>query len=165
MVTEKIDAVIVDKMQSNIAEKMQTEFNKFEEKVYLKFVHLRGELLQVDYKLNMLQLQLTDKMTTELDKFQADIDKKFVYFTEELTAFKSTVTEQLDAKFKLVDANFNTLETNISSRVDFFEKSCKCQDGLHWWQNQHLEWWSGSYTWSSYQIRWKVSSVGNGSWY
>ena len=50
---------------------MQTEFN--EEKVDLKFVNLREELLQVDSKLNMLLLQLTDKMTTELYKLRADI--------------------------------------------------------------------------------------------
>ena len=95
--TEKIDTVISDKLESLISEKMQTEFNKFEEKVDLKFVNLRGELLQVDSKLNTLQLQLTDKMTTEMNKFQADIDNKFVHFNEELTDFKSTVTEQLDA--------------------------------------------------------------------
>ena len=46
-------------------------------------MNLRGELLQVDSKLNTLQLQLTDQMTTELDKFQADIDKKFVCFNDE----------------------------------------------------------------------------------
>ena len=58
---------------------------------------------------NTLQLQLTDKMTTELDKFQAEIDKKFVHFNEELTNFKPTVAEQLDAKFKLVEDNFYKL--------------------------------------------------------
>ena len=110
-------------MESLISDKMQTEFNKFEEKVHLKFVNLRGELLQVDSKLNTLQLQLTDKMTTELNKFQADIDKKFVHFNEDLTDFKSTATEQLDAKFKLVDDDFNALETTILSRVDIFENS------------------------------------------
>ena len=110
-------------MESLISEKMQTEFNKFEEKVDLKFVNLRGELLQVDSKLNTLQLQLTDKMTTEMNKFQADIDNKFVHLNEELTDFKSTVTEQLDAKFKLVNDDFNALETNILSREDIFENS------------------------------------------
>ena len=122
-ISDKIDTVISDKMESLISEKMQTEFNKFEEKVDLKFVNLRGELLQVDSKLNTLQLQLTDKMTTELNKFQADIDNKFVHFNEELTDFKSTVTEQLDAKFKLVNDEFNALETNLLSRVDIFENS------------------------------------------
>ena len=122
-ITEKIDTVISDKLESLISEKMQTEFNKFEEKVDLKFVNLRGELLQVDSKLNTLQLQLTDKMTTEMNKFQADIDNKFVHFNKELTDFKSTVTEQLDAKFKLVNDDFNALETNLLSRVDIFENS------------------------------------------
>ena len=83
----------------------------------------RGELLQVDSELNTFQLQLTDKMTTEMNKFQADIDNKFVHFNEELTDFKSTVTEQLDAKFKLVNYEFNALETNLLSRVDIFENS------------------------------------------
>ena len=130
-ITEKIDTVVSDKMESLISEKMQTEFSKFEEKVDLKFVNLRGELLQVDSKLNTLQLQLTDKMTTELNKFQAYIDNKFVHFNEELTDFKSTVTEQLDAKFKLVNDNFKTLETNILSRVDFFENSVNVRmDGI-----------------------------------
>ena len=123
MITEKIYTVISDKMESLISEKMQTEFNKFEENVDLKFVNLRGELLQVDSKLNTLQLQLTDKMTTEMNKFQADIDNEFVHLNEELTDFKSTVTEQLDAKFKLVNDDFNALETNLLSRVDIFENS------------------------------------------
>ena len=80
--------------------------------------------MQVDSKLNTFQLQLTDKMTTELNKFQADIDKKFAHFNEELTDFKSTVTKQLDAKFKLFDDDFNALETNLLSRVDIFSKFC-----------------------------------------
>ena len=37
-ITEKIDTVISDTMESIISEKIQTEFNKFEEKVDLKFV-------------------------------------------------------------------------------------------------------------------------------
>ena len=102
---------------------MQTEFNKFEEKVDMKFVNSREELLQVNSKLNTPELQRTDKLTTELDKFQAYREKKFVHFNEELTDFKSTVTEQLDTKFKLVDDKFKILETNILSRVDFFEYS------------------------------------------
>ena len=60
-------------------------------------------------------------MTTELNKFQADIDKKFVHFNVELTDFKSTVTDQLDSKFKLVDDDFNALEMNILSRVDILK--------------------------------------------
>ena len=80
-------------MESLISDKMQTEFNKFEEKVDMKFVNLRGKLLQVDSKSNTLQLQLTVKMTTELDRFQTDINNKFVHLNEELTDFKSTVTE------------------------------------------------------------------------
>ena len=78
------------------------EFNKFEEKVDLKFVNLRGELLQVDSKLNTLQLQLTDKMTTELDQFQTDIDNKFVHLNEELTDFKSTLTKMPNSYWLMI---------------------------------------------------------------
>ena len=103
--TDKLDTVISERIDANLSERMQTEFDKFEGKMDLKFVKLRGEVMEVSEKFTDLQSAMTD----------------------ELTNFRSTVIQEidtkLDVKFNSVDEKFENFETNIINRVELFEMS------------------------------------------
>ena len=102
---DKLDTVISERLDANLSDRMQTEFDKFEGEMDLKFVKLRGEVMQVSEKFTDLQSAMTD----------------------ELSNFRSTIIQEidtrLDVKFDSVDEKFENLETNIISRVEVFEMS------------------------------------------
>ena len=102
---DKLDTVISERLDANLSDRMQTEFDKFEGEMDLKFVKLRGEVMQVSEKFTDLQSAMTD----------------------ELSDFRSTVIQEidtkLDVKFNSVDEKFENLETNIINRVEVFEMS------------------------------------------
>ena len=102
---DKLDTVISERLDANLSDRMQTEFDKFEGEMDLKFVKLRGEVMQVSEKFTNLQSAMTD----------------------ELSNFRSTIIQEidtrLDVKFDSVDEKFENLETNIISRVEVFEMS------------------------------------------
>ena len=99
--TDKLDTVISERIDANLSERMQTEFDRFEGEMDLKFVKLRGEIMQASEKFTDLQSAMTD----------------------ELTNFRSTVIQEidtkLDVKFNSVDEKFENLgnEYNQSSRI------------------------------------------------
>ena len=103
--TDKLDTVISERIDANLSDRMQTEFEKFEGEMDLKFVKLRGEVMQVSEKFTDLQSAMID----------------------ELSNFRSTVIQEidtkLDVKFNSVDEKFENLETNIINRVELFEMS------------------------------------------
>ena len=102
---DKLDTVISERLDANLSDRMQTEFDKFEGELDLKFVKLRGEVMQVSEKFTDLQSAMTD----------------------ELSNFRSTIIQEidsrLDVKFNSVDEKFENLETNIIGRVELFEMS------------------------------------------
>ena len=101
----KLDTVISERLDATLSDRMQTEFDKFEGELDLKFVKLRGEVMQVSEKFTDLQSAMTD----------------------ELSNFRSTIIQEidsrLDVKFNSVDEKFANLETNIIGRVELFEMS------------------------------------------
>ena len=102
---DKLDTVISERTDANLSDRMQTEFDKFEGEMDLKFVKLRGEVMQVSEKFTDLRSAMTD----------------------ELSDFRSTVIQEIDAKldvrFNSVDEKFENLETNIINQVEVFEMS------------------------------------------
>ena len=102
---DKLDTVISERLDATLSDRMQTEFDKFEGELDLKFVKLRGEVMQVSEKFTDLQSAMTD----------------------ELSNFRSTIIQEidsrLDVKFNSVDEKFENLETNIIGRVELFEMS------------------------------------------
>ena len=84
---KKLDTVIAERIDANMFERMQTEFDKYEGEMDLKFVKLRGEVMQVSEKFTDLQSAMTD----EFSNFRS-------IMTDEFANFRSTVTEEIDTK-------------------------------------------------------------------
>ena len=76
--TDKLDTVISERIDVNLSDKMQAEFDKFEGEMDLKFVKLRGEVMQVSEKFTDLQSAMT----------------------VELSNFRSTVIQEIDTKIR-----------------------------------------------------------------
>ena len=74
--TDKLDTVISERIDANLSERKQTEFDRFEGEMDMKFVKLRGEVMQASEKFTDLQSAMTD----------------------ELTNFRSTVIQEIDTK-------------------------------------------------------------------
>ena len=117
--TNKMDTVIVNKLESAIDKAMQRGFDQLRKTVDLGIANVSGEVRQVGEKLTGFQSAMTD----------------------EFANFRSTVTEHLDVKLQMIDvklsgsviSRFTTVETNILNRIDFCEISVNhrmdCSDG------------------------------------
>ena len=107
--TNKMDTVIVNKLESAIDKAMQRGFDQLRKTVDLGVANVSGEVRQVGEKLTGFQSAMTD----------------------EFANFRSTVTEHLDVKLQMIDvklsgsviSRFTTVETNILNRIDFCEIS------------------------------------------
>ena len=118
--TNKMDTVIVSKLESAIDKAMQRGFDQLRKTVDLGVANVSGEVRQVGEKLTGFQSAMTD----------------------EFANFRSTVTEHLDVKLQMIDvklsgsviSRFTTVETNILNRIDFCEISVNrrmdCSDGM-----------------------------------
>ena len=73
---DKLDTVISERLDANLSDRMQTEFDKFEGEMDLKFVKLREEVMQVSEKFTDLQSAMTD----------------------ELSNFRSTIIQEIDTR-------------------------------------------------------------------
>ena len=117
--TNKMDTVIVNKLESAIDKAMQRGFDQLRKTVDLGIANVSGEVRQVGEKLTGFQSAMTG----------------------EFANFRSTVTEHLDVKLQMIDvklsgsmiSRFTTVETNILNRIDFCEISVNrrmdCSDG------------------------------------
>ena len=86
--TDKLDTVISERIDANLSERKQTEFDRFEGEMDMKFVKLRGEVMQASEKFTDLQSAMTD----------------------ELTSFRSTVIQEIDTK---LDVKFYSVRKRI----------------------------------------------------
>ena len=110
--TNKMDSVIVNKLESAIDKAMQRGFDQLRKTVDLGVANVSGEVRQVGEKLTGFQSAMTG----------------------EFANFRSTVTEHLDVKLQMIDvklsgsmiSRFTTVETNILNRIDFCEISVNC---------------------------------------
>ena len=117
--TNKMDTVIVNKLESAIDKAMQRGFDQLRKTVDLGIANVSGEVRQVGEKLTGFQSAMTG----------------------EFANFRSTVTEHLDVKLQMIDiklsgsmiSRFTTVETNILNRIDFCEiyvnRRMDCSDG------------------------------------